>query len=472
VVDAAQYYHVARKMMEAASQEILIIGWDFDTRVDLEPEKSGTRHTLARFFMELARSNPERRISILKWSFGAKKQFFNPRSAWTLFRWWRTKAIDFRFDAYHPPGCSHHQKILIIDRSIAACGGIDIALSRWDTPDHKGQDPRRKLPSGKYYTPWHDVTMIVQGNVVDDLAELGQTRWQRATGEALAEINEKTGVTEWPEGLDVEFENIEIAVSRSVAPYEDVEQVKEIELLYLDMIKEAEHYIYFENQYLTSSKIAAAIALRMEEESPPEFVFVMPRQADGWLEQRAMDAARIRLARAIGKVDRLNRFRIYVPVNDADEDIYVHAKVSIVDNRFIRVGSSNLNNRSLGLDSECDVAIDAALPANAHTKPIISDQMHRLLGEHLGADPAQVAAHIAQTGSLVETINALNRTVGRRLELLDLEKPSDLDKFIADNMLLDPEHPDDFLEPLSQRSLWKNWRKRFVSRNRAARKSP
>ncbi|HEY0275012.1 MAG TPA: phospholipase D-like domain-containing protein [Paenirhodobacter sp.] len=35
----------------------------------------------------------------------------------------------------------------------------------------------------------------------------------------------------------------------------------------------------------------------------------------------------------------------------------MHAKVMIVDDRVLRVGSSNFNNRSLRLDSECDVIL-------------------------------------------------------------------------------------------------------------------
>ena len=81
-----------------------------------------------------------------------------------------------------------------------------------------------------------------------------------------------------------------------------------------------------------------------------------------------MDGARLKLMRAIGDKDKANRFRIYVPVTKKRDDIYVHAKVSIVDDRLLRVGSSNLNNRSQGLDSECDVIIDAALDAN-RTRP-------------------------------------------------------------------------------------------------------
>ena len=169
-------------------------------------------------------------------------------------------------------------------------------------------------------------------------------------------------------------------------------EVREIETLYLDMIAAAKRFIYFENQYFTSGKIAAAIAERMAEADPPEIVMVMPRTADGWLEQKAMDAARLKLVAAIGKADTHNRFRVYIPVTKEGTDIYVHAKVSIVDDRLLRVGSSNLNNRSQGLDSECDVIIDAALAANRGSEAAMTALRHRLIAEHLDCAPEEVAA--------------------------------------------------------------------------------
>jgi phosphatidylserine/phosphatidylglycerophosphate/cardiolipin synthase-like enzyme len=170
-----------------------------------------------------------------------------------------------------------------------------------------------------------------------------------------------------------------------------------------------------------------------------------------------MDGARVRLARMVGAADRLDRFRVYVPVTDGGNDIYVHAKVSIVDDRLLRVGSANMNNRSLGLDSECDLAIDCALPANHNCGPAITALRERLMAEHLGRDAADVAEVFAETGSLIATIDRLTRP-GRCLELLDLEKPGPLDAFIADNQLLDPERPESMFEPLSRRSIWSGWR--------------
>lgn len=465
VVDAADYYHLIHEAMDKARQRILILGWDFDTRICLEQKDGKRSETLGHFFLRLAKSNPAREIDILKWNFGALKQFLHPRAVWFLLRWSRTRAIDFRLDSAHPPGCSHHQKIVVIDEQFAVCGGIDISTGRWDTPQHRDNEPGRRLPSGKPYMPWHDATMLLTGDVAGALADLGRDRWHVATNGQLPPLPQASERL-WPDDLPAQFENVQVAIARTRAPYRDVEEVREIEALYLDMIAAARRFIYFENQYFTSAKVAAAIANRMEEADPPEIVMVMPRQADGWLEQMAMDAARVQLARAIAKVDRLNRFRIYVPVTDGGTDIYVHAKVSIVDDRLLRVGSSNLNNRSLGLDSECDVVIDAGLAGNRDTPQEIARIRNRLLAEHLGVEEEAFAAAFAERGSLVATIEAL-RSGGKTLDLLDLVKPGPFDAFIAENELLDPEHAEGFLDPLAARGLRKQWERIRSWRGRA-----
>lgn len=463
VVDAADYYHFIREAMEDARHRIMILGWDFDTRIALEPDQGRDGERLGDFFLRLARERPHRQIEILKWNLGAMKQFFRPSAIAMLWRWHNARAITFKFDSEHPAGCSHHQKIVVIDERFAVCGGIDISTARWDTPEHIDDDPRRMLPNGKPYEPWHDVTMLVEGPVASALGDLGRDRWQIATKRKLEPIKDAPAL--WPDDIAVEFRDIDVAIARTRAPWKEIDSVREVEALFLDMIAAAQHFIYIENQYLTSGKIAAALAKRMAEDNPPDVVVVMPRQADGWLEQRAMDGARVQLARAIGKVDMNDRFRIYVPVAKGGTDIYVHAKVMIVDDAILRVGSANMNNRSLGLDSECDLIIDTALGVNRNAGPAIAAIRTRLLAEHLGVTPERVAETFARNSSLVDTVEAL-RGEGRTLELLDLEKPGPLDEFIAGNELLDPEHADGFFEPLNKRSLWKSWRKGLSFRAR------
>jgi phosphatidylserine/phosphatidylglycerophosphate/cardiolipin synthase-like enzyme len=197
----------------------------------------------------------------------------------------------------------------------------------------------------------------------------------------------------------------------------------------------------------------------------------MPRTADGWLEQKAMDAARLKLVQAIGKKDKADRFRVYIPVTEQGQDIYVHAKIAVVDDRFLRVGSSNLNNRSQGLDSECDVIVDTALPANGGAGEAVAALRHRLLAEHLGCSPEQFAEAERQGESMVSAIEAL-RGKGKTLELLEMEDIGAADEFIASNELLDPESPDAMLDPIAKRGLAKSWARGRLALGRRLQRQP
>ncbi len=454
IVDAADYYALLERLMADAKQRILLIGWDFDPRIALKPGKDGKGEPLGDYLLRLAKEKPDRDIDILRWNFGALKQFAMPRILSMVARWKLTRSISFRLDSAHPVGCSHHQKVAVFDDHLAVCGGIDVGSRRWDTRDHKDGDPHRTAPDGKAYMPWHDSTMILAGPVGNALADLGNERWQRATKKPLRDL---TGKGEnWPDDLEPDFEGVDVAISRTRAEYDGYGEIREIEQLYLDMIAAAKHFIYFENQYFTCAKIAAAIAERLDEDDAPEFVMVMPETADGWLEQMAMDAARVQLVREIAKAKHGDRLKVYFPRTAKGDPIYVHAKTAVIDDRMIRVGSANMNNRSMGLDSECDVTIDAALPANAGAGPAIRRLRESLIAEHLDVDPAEVGSRFDATGSLIATIEAL-RGSGRSLELLDLTKPGPFDEFIAENELLDPTSPDDMFESLTERGLRKSW---------------
>jgi len=454
IVDAADYYAELAKLMERAKERILLIGWDFDPRISLTPDEEGRGESLGDYMLRLAHERPRRDIDILRWNFGGLRQMLVPGIIAMILRWKFTRAISFRMDGKHPVGCSHHQKVVVFDDQLAVCGGIDVASARWDTREHRDEDPSRALPNGKPYLPWHDSTMLLAGPVGAALADLGNERWRRATKQELRDV--RGDGAGWPDDLEPDFKGVDVAISRTRAEYDGYAEIREIELLYLDMIAAAKRFIYFENQYFTSGKIAAAVAERLQEDDPPEFVLVMPKTADGWLEQMAMDAARVQLVRGIAKTKHGGRLRVYYPRTAGGEPIYVHAKTAIVDDRLIRVGSANLNNRSMGLDSECDVTIDAALPANHGVEPIVRRLREALIAEHLGVDPREVAERFDATGSLVDTIEAL-RGKGRSLELLDLVSPGPMDEFIADNELLDPTSPDAMFESMTERGLRKSW---------------
>lgn len=460
VIDAEAYFELIREAMLNAHQRIFLIGWDFDSRIRLAggrrwwnlPRKERYPARLGAFMVWLTKRRPELEIRLLLWNFGALRFLFRRSMLVDLFRWLFHRQIKFRFDSAHPLGCSHHQKITVIDDSFAVCGGIDMTSARWDTRAHIHEDARRRGPGKRRYGPWHDVTMMMEGEIADALAELGRERWQIAGGGQMGPC--RPARSPWPERLVAEFRDVEIGIARTRSRYGTNGEVREVEALFLEHIARARRFIYAETQYFAARRIAEAIALRLAEPEPPEIVIVNPLSADGWLEQKIMDSARVRLLHALREIDRAGRFHLLVPFTTGGDPIYVHAKLMIVDDEILRVGSSNMNNRSMGLDSECDVFLDAARPANSGIGPAITRLRHSLLAEHCGIAEEQVAALLAEHGSMAGMVAALPRR-GRRLEPYVLRPLSDAEKALADSALLDPERPDEFFEPIGRRGLFR-----------------
>ena len=454
VVDAADYFLLIQQAMMKARRRIMLIGWDFDTRIALGRGRGWLnifkrRHPprrLGAFIVWLTKQNPDLTIRVLKWNFAAFKMFFRGSMIIDLWRWFKNRQIEFKFDSAHPIGCSHHQKIVVIDDRFAVCGGIDMTADRWDTCEHDDGERLRRAPGGRRYMPWHDVTMLVEGEVAGALDELGRNRWRIAGGDDIGQLPHQPD-SAWPDGLEPQFTDIEIGIARTRAKWNGNGEIAEIETLFLDMIRKAKRFIYAENQYFASRKIAEVIAERVAEPNPPEIVLVNPLFADGWLEQEAMDTARARLVETIKAVDTHQRFRIYVPHTAGDRPIYVHAKLTIVDDEMMKVGSANMNNRSLGLDSECDLLIDATRPANAGCGEQIRAIRHSLLAEHIGAEPGEIAGLLERYGSMHAMI-AQHPQPGRRLKPLPARELNELEKRMADEEWLDPEDPGDFFEPI------------------------
>jgi phosphatidylserine/phosphatidylglycerophosphate/cardiolipin synthase-like enzyme len=458
IIDAADYFSAARAAMLAAEKRIMLIGWDFDARIRLGSPKDGSRApaTVGSFILWLVKHRPDLEVYVLRWNFGAVKSLFRGTTPLTIAKWALHDRIHFRLDSAHPLGASHHQKIVVVDDCLAFCGGIDMTRGRWDTRQHLDDDPGRIGPDRKSYGPWHDANMAIEGPIAAALGELARERWQCAGGEALSAVERKGSC--WPDNLKIQFKKIDIGISRTRPKYGDNDEAHEIEALYLDLIAGARRHIYAESQYFASRKIAEAIARRLAEADGPEIVLLNPEKADGWLEQEAMDTARARLFEALKRGDKRGRFRLYHPFTEAGEPIYVHAKIMIVDDEILRVGSSNFNNRSLRLDTECDLTVDATLPGNKAASSTIRDLRNGLLAEHLGVDPAWIARAIRETGSLIRTIERF-RGSGRSLRPYKVQDVAGIEKYLADREVLDPEGPDEMFEPIAARGLFRRLRK-------------
>ncbi|MXP13895.1 phospholipase [Altererythrobacter confluentis] len=462
IVDAEDYFALMQDAMLEARQRILMIGWDFDTRIHLADGRRwwqrGRREQhpkrLGSFILWLTRKNRGLEVRILKWSYGVLQFATRGSMAVDLMRWWRNKQIDFHFDTAHPVAASHHQKIVVIDDRFAVCGGIDMTTHRWDTREHLETDPRRKRPRGKAYGPWHDATMMLDGPVAKALGDLGRDRWVRAGGTALEMVTvpEKSP---WPESLTAQFENVEVGIARTRGEYSGESGVDEIADLFEKQILEAKHFIYAESQYFASRRIATAICKRLMQDDPPEVLIVHPQNADGFLEQQAMDHARAELVRTLGDQDPQKRFNLYVPFT-GQTPIYVHAKIMIVDDKILRIGSANMNNRSMGLDSECDVFIDCHRPLNAHAGDAVARLRYSLLAEHCGLEEEEVPQLIARHGGMAAMIEHLGLERGRTLRRYELPELNSVQETLAESSILDPEKPEDMFEPYAKGGLFRS----------------
>ena len=216
--------------------------------------------------------------------------------------------------------------------------------------------------------------------------------------------------------------------------------MREVENAYLDSIAAAQRFVYAETQYLTSESIRIAIARRLSEPDGPEIVFVTPKECCGFFEKQTMGIITARLMRDLKQRDVFNHLRLYSPRN-ARQDIYVHAKVMVIDDRWARVASSNLSNRSMGVDTECDIIIECK--EGSRGSQAIRDLRNRLLGEHLGCSPALVEARTSECGSLIGAIESLLGK-GRTLYPADLDACEEellVSIDIADPVRpVDPEH--------------------------------
>jgi phosphatidylserine/phosphatidylglycerophosphate/cardiolipin synthase-like enzyme len=451
IVDAENYFRVARRAMLGAKQRIMLVGWDFDARIVLDYDcgsDEGPR-TVGEFIYWLVQRNPDLEVFLLRWDVGAFQALFRGTTILTVLKWMRHPRIHTKLDGHHPAGASHHQKVVVIDDCLAFCGGIDMTGERWDTRAHADGEPRRVLASGRPYKPWHDATTAVTGPVAAALGEMARERWQIAGGKPLAPVPGAAPC--WPEGLHPDFEGVPVRIARTIPEMAGQEPAHESERLFLMQIAAARYHVYIESQYFASRRIAEAIARRLDEPDGPEFVVVNPENAQGWLEPIAMDTARARLVEALRRRDTHGRFRLYHPFTAGGAPVYAHAKILIADGRVLRLGSSNMNNRSLRLDTECDLAIEAADEATAERIAAIRDD---LVAEHLGVAPERVTATMAETGSLIATVEAL-RGDGRSLRPYRAPNLNAVEQWLADNEVLDPEGPGEMFEVVSRRGLFR-----------------
>lgn len=441
-VDAAAYFAAFAEACEQAQRQILILGWDFDRRERLhrDDRDDPEQDELGNFLVSLVKRKPGLHLYLLSWDFNMIYATERELLPALRLRMQTPPRFHFRLDGNHPRGASHHQKLVVIDDQLAFIGGIDLSRWRWDTCEHAPADPRRHDPNGKPYQPFHDMMWVLQGDVAKQLGELARERWHRAHGRRI-KPPAVTTAKPWPASVDVGLRAVDVALARTEPSYAGNPAVSEVLQLYKDSISTARDYIYIENQYFTSAVLAKALARRLGEPDGPEVVLVLPERTGGWLEQMTMDVLRGRIIERLRRADKHDRLRIYYPHQPGlgDQCISLHAKLMIIDDRLLRIGSANASARSMGLDTECDAVIEAET-SDADTARYIASFRNRLLAEHLGLKPDDVTTAAAAHAGLIATIEAL-RSDQRSLRPLDCKIPPDVDDLVPDSGIIDPPEP-------------------------------
>ena len=443
IIDGQAYFRALREALLKAQRMVMMIGWDFDFEIEMLPGESdgdglapdGFPNRIGLFLDAIVDRCPGLNIYLLKWSGGALIAPGGILPALQV-KLMSPDQIHLAFDGRHPLGACHHQKIVVIDDSLAFCGGIDMTDGRWDDRDHLDDNPLRCLKNGDDAQPWHDASTVFSGPAAAALSELARARWERAH-DAAVEEDFSPGADLWPDSIDTVFRDIPLAIARTAPPEADKPGIHEIEDLYLDAIKGAKHCIYIESQYFCADSVTRAIARRLARPDCPEIVVINPHAAQGALEDQAMHVTRSRMIRQLQARDPHRRFRILYPVTESGQPIYVHAKIMIVDDVLLRIGSSNIDRRSMGFDTECDVAITAT---DDGTRRLIGHIRTTLLAEHLGRSKDRVVQEIERQGGLLGALDTLCRPQGRSLRPLRPRRETWLGGILADTRFFDPRY--------------------------------
>ena len=454
LIDMEAYFDAAKDAMNRARHCVHVLNWAFEANTLLHPQPGGggpDADRIGDFLIALA-ENPDLDVRVLCWKSAmpvAATQHFFPivdRKAFAKSK------VKFVLDGKLPRGACHHQKMIVIDDALAFCGGGDIGPDRWDTPEHLDDNPRREKTrrDNKCFDSRHEVMGLVDGEAAESLGELFRDRWRRATGERL-EACPPVQRPRWPGKTSPAFADITAGISRTEAAWRSYPQVRENEALQIASIRAAKTCIYMESQYFTSPLIADELAARLAEPKGPEVILISTQHSPSYFDQVTMDRTRLEFIRILQSADKHARLRIYSPVTTLGRTIIVHAKLTIVDDTLLRIGSANINNRSFGFDTECDLSFEAAGPDQADNRAEIIRLRNKLLAHWLGCLPEPIEAAIAEHGGLGAALEALRMAGYCRLRPIVFEPLKPLAAFVAAFHIGDPVGPKD---------AWRPWKRK------------
>ncbi len=395
LIDGESFFADLQETLSAAQHYVYIIGWCMTPAIPLRhaPIEAVTTSRVYCLLTETAQRLP---VRILLWS-GAPL-LFQPDTGSVeavrrfLERQARAVGADLQCRLDHSAHFSHchHQKAIVVDGQVAFVGGMDLTTfqgDRWDQPGH----PLRAGPN------WHDAQIRLQGEAVADVERNFRQRWQAVTGETDLPRREPTWEAEWRTPVQIVR-----TIPRRVYDFAPRGEFG-IRHAYLQAIGQARRLIYLENQYLWSPEIRDALiaAMRRNGGTPFRIIIVLPARAFDGKDDNDQHVDALREAdKGRGMVS------VYCPYasgpNAGEQPFtyrptYVHAKVGVIDDEWLLIGSANLNDRGLITDSE--------IMALMHDATLARRVRIDLWTEHLGLPREQVEAeeaHILADGVWVE----------------------------------------------------------------------
>jgi phospholipase D1/2 len=429
LVDAADYYRAFYWAARRARSSILISGWQFDSGVPLlrgDERPPGAEVRLLWFLDQLCRQQPGLEMYILAWDFHLVFALEREWMQRVIFHWMTASQLRFQFERAPAPGGSHHQKFVVVDGREAFVGGIDLCESRWDDRCHREDNPLR-LSRGRRVKPYHDVQVYLRGGEAPAaLASLFRERWARAAREPMAAFSEGAPAPDArPQGaLPVGPGRVALSRTDPSAPGPEI-AVREVERLYVDAIAAARAMIYVETQYFSSRRVRDALVARLRAADGPllDVVIIVNERAEALKEEIAVG---LRQAKVLMMLRRAaagtgHRLGLYFTLCQGPHRnfraTYIHSKLMIVDDRFLTVGSANLTNRSLGIDTELQVSWETSGESAPDARLVRAIRRFRmsLLAEHAGLTAWRDLRQLARPAGLVARLDALGDRPGGRL---------------------------------------------------------
>jgi phosphatidylserine/phosphatidylglycerophosphate/cardiolipin synthase-like enzyme len=370
LIDGSQALPRLAHALEGAKSHIHLAGWHFSPEFALR--RDGQPLVLRNLLAELA---DRVQVRVLAWA-GAPLPLFRPsrrdvkdvRDAFSS----GTK-LRFALDARERPLHCHHEKIAIVDDRLAFVGGIDLSLLAGDRFDHNSHPARAAVG-------WHDASALISGPSVRDVADHFAMRWHEVTGESLPAPEPP------PADGDVELQIVRTVPERvyDAVPRGDFRILE----AYLRALRSAQRFIYLESQFLWSPEIAAVLLDKLRRPPSDRFrlLVLLPAKANNGEEDTRGILSD--LIRADAGANRLLACTLYARRGELADPVYVHAKIGIVDDRWLTIGSANLNEHSLFNDTEMNVV--------THDPELARQTRLRLWTEHLERSETDVAADPAE----------------------------------------------------------------------------